>query len=310
MKKVISMILVLVLVLIFAFPALKSYGKKDSSKDSLTVGIVPGIDDVPLWIAEKENLFKNNGLDVNIMTYRNTQDRDEAFKKGYIDGIVTDMVNVALLRKDGIDVKITGITDSNYRLIAGKKGDLFILDDLKWTKTVLPKNSAEEYIFDTVMENYNIPAYSITKDYMSQVPIRVSMLKRKVSDTALLEEPSSSLAINNGGYTLLDSKNINIKLGVTAFSKKSIDEKKDSLTKFYKVYDEAVDIANKDSLSKYKHLIIKKLGYTEQIINSISLPEYRKNTLPSTEDMDKILNWMKNKYILDMELKSNDFFYQ
>jgi NitT/TauT family transport system substrate-binding protein len=93
---------------------------------------------------------------------------------------------------------------------------------------------------------------------------------------------------------------------ITAFTQDSIDNKSNEIKAFFKAYNEAVDYVNNTPISEYEDVIIKTVGYPQDMKGQIKLPEFRKNVLPSEKDIQSVIEWTKNNNLLNKELSPKD----
>jgi len=84
----------------------------------LKVGVLPDLDSLPIILASKEGLFAAQGLDVELVSFRNPVERDAAFQAGRLDGIVADTLGAIFAVAGGGEGVITSVTTGRYGLAA------------------------------------------------------------------------------------------------------------------------------------------------------------------------------------------------
>lgn len=284
--------------------------QKDAPKDNkgsvLTFGLMPSVDAVPFIIAEKQGLFSKNGVNVKLEFFKSAKDRDAALQSGELDGISTDLVAIGIYQKGGYDVKTTAVTDAKYQLIAGKDSKIENIQDIKGKKVVISRNTVIEFTLDSILNKSGLTEKDIVKEEIPQIPVRLEMLRNNKVEAALLPEPFSSLAMKDGGKLISDSQALSLAPGVSAFTKKAIDNKSSEIKAFYKAYDAAVDYLTKEPISSYEDIVIKEVGYPEDMKGNIKLPAFRKTTLPSEQDLEAAINWLKDKKLSKEDIKKED----
>ncbi len=98
-------------------------GKEQDGDGYLKIGLTPAVDAIPYIIAGDRGIFRKYGLDVKLEVFKSAKDRDAAFQSSDIDGVLCDTVAVCLYRNAGFNVKITGVTDGDFMLVAtGNRG--------------------------------------------------------------------------------------------------------------------------------------------------------------------------------------------
>lgn len=284
----------------------KTEETKTSEKQSLTFGMMGSIDSVPFVIAKEKAFFEKAGVDVTIETFKNSKDRDAAFQAGSLDGVICDEVAISLYQNADFDVKITGITDGDFMLIAGAKSGIKSLGDIKGKSVAISEKTSIEYTLDKIFEKNSMNPKDIEKSMVPAIPTRLEMLNNGNVDAALLPEPFSSMAISSGGILLGSAINLASYPSVSAFTQKAIDDKSSEIQAFYKAYNEAVDYINSTSVTEYEDLIIKTVGYPEDMKGKIKLPTFRKNMLPKDEEVQEAIDWCKDNNLITKTLTPKD----
>ncbi|TFG79979.1 MAG: ABC transporter substrate-binding protein, partial [Spirochaetales bacterium] len=88
----------------------------------LRFGILPDSDSIPFMVAQAENLFAAEGVNVEIVRFTSPVERDAAFQAGAVDGVISDVIAAALAVQGGFDVRIVSVTDGRYGLVAAPGG--------------------------------------------------------------------------------------------------------------------------------------------------------------------------------------------
>lgn len=103
-----------VLAAVLACPALMltaCQGSPSGSNDKKTykIGVLRIDDSLPLYTAETEKLFAKHGVDVQVIEFSSAADQQKAMEAGELDGMMTDMIVTALLKKAGTDVRVVAM---------------------------------------------------------------------------------------------------------------------------------------------------------------------------------------------------------
>lgn len=278
-------------------------GGTDQSTDkkelqSLSVGVMPDIDSVPIIMAEEKGYFAEEGLKVDIQKFKSAMDRDAALQSGNLDGAISDMLAVAFAKAGGFDVKITSYTDGNYKLIAGKDEPATTVQELAGKDVAVSKNTIIEYVTDQITATQNMSADSINKVVIPQIPTRLEMLQNGNLAAATLPEPMGSIAIAGGCKFINDSEQLGINPGVMMFTNKAVEDKKAELQAFYRAYNKAVKYLQEHPQDEYMDLIIEKSGFPAAAKTALKLPAYREAGLPAEKDVTECLTWMKQKELI------------
>lgn len=305
-KKLLSLLTTSLIIL--SLSACSSPAKETASapKHKLNVGAMASVDVVPIVIANEKGFFKKEGLDVNFQPFKSSKDRDAAFQAGALDGEICDEIAISLYQNADFNVKITGITDGDFMLIANPHSGIKSINDIKGKSVAISEKTSIEYTLDKILEKNSLDPKDVKKSIVPAMPTRLEMLRNNKVDAALLPEPFSTLAIKDGGILLGSASNLASYPSVTAFTQKAIDGKGTEIKAFYKAYNEAVDYINSTPISQYEDIIIKTVGYPSDMKGKITLPKFRKNALPSEDEVKSAIDWTKKNGLLKKDLNAKD----
>jgi NitT/TauT family transport system substrate-binding protein len=307
LKRSLCILLACLLTASLAACATSGNGQESGQQDkTISFGAVGSVELIPVIIAQEKGYFKEQGVNVNIQSFKSSKDRDAAFQSGNLDGIVCDEVAICLYQNGGFDVKITGATDGNFMLIAGKDSGIQSVGDLKSKSVAISEKTCIEYTLDTLLVKNGMTAQDVEKSVVPAIPTRLEMLRARNVDAALLPEPFSTMALQDGGILLGSAKDDGIYTSVTAFTQKSIDQKGASIQAFYRAYNQAVDYINSTPVSEYEDTIIRTVGYPADMKGKIQLPKFSRNALPAESDVQAVMDWSAQKKLLTKSLTPKD----
>lgn len=269
---------------------------------SLTIGVMPDVDSIPLIIAKHNGYFEEEGLDIEIQYFKSAVDRDTALQTGNIDGAISDILAVVFLNDNGFNVKITSKTNGSFKLIAAKNSNISSLKDGTGGSIGISKNTIIEYLTDRIMDDSNIDASSYKKVAIPKIPTRLEMLEYGKIDMATLPEPLASIAASKEGMVLSSSDKLKINPGIILFTEKTINSKPNELKALYRAYNKSVEYLNKEDLKSYVNILIEKAGFPNIIKETLTLPNYERASMPSEKEFNQVLDWLRSK-----ELTTNEY---
>lgn len=265
---------------------------------TITVGILPDVDSIPLIIADNNGYFKDEGLDVKIESFKSAMDRDAALQTGNIDGAVSDVLAAAFAQEGGFDVRITSKTDGSYKLLAGRDAGIADIAGLKGKSVAISKNTIIEYATDRMLASAGMSGDDIYKEVIPQIPTRLEMLNGGKVDAATLPEPLASAAMGGGARVVGSSDELGINPGVLIFTLKAINEKPDEIKAFYRAYNKAVDYLMTSEPSEYMDVLVEKAVFPDEVRDTIRLPRYGKASLPPGEEIASVVEWLNRKSLI------------
>ena len=71
----------------------------------LKLALIPVLDTIPIFIAQQNGYFAEQGITVETIPVKSPQERDVLVTTGQVDGVLTDLQSVGLLNKDAPKLK-------------------------------------------------------------------------------------------------------------------------------------------------------------------------------------------------------------
>ncbi|APX71916.1 ABC transporter substrate-binding protein [Companilactobacillus allii] len=201
---------------------------EDNSADNtkLVIGSTKTVSALPLYIAAQYRYFSQNDISVEMKTYDSTKDLNNAIGNGEVNLAVTDLVNYASLLKQQNDWKIGSTMPGYYGLVANKS--IHNIKDIKGKKIAVNKNDGSKYYITKLLKKNHIKISKVKFVQIDSEKKRVSQLKSKKIDAAVLSDPSLSNAKTAGNKILnkgkLSNDNGNILIMSNDVSSKNVTD--------------------------------------------------------------------------------------
>lgn len=274
--------------------------KEQETTETLKIGVMPSMDNIPLIVAHEQGFDKKHGVDLQIEAFKSGKDRDAAFQAGAVDGINADLVGVALYLQGGMDVKITSATQGQFDLIA--TADVKEIADLKGKEVIVLKNQGPEFAAEAFLEKAGLAADEVSMIDVPQVPSRVELLSNNQAGAAILPEPFVTMTTTEGMTNLGSTLDLGINLFALAFTQSVIEEKEVAIQGMYEAYNEAVAWMAANDQSAYIQLFIDEIGFPEALKDKIQIPEYKEAFQTTEADLTSAFDWAREKGLLEKEI--------
>lgn len=283
--------------------------KENDGMEILHLGTMYSTDIIPLAVMTADKLDQKYGFTLDMQVFSSSTERDAALQAGELDGVFTDYIGMCIYENAGLSVKITGVTDGNYELLAGPESGISTLTQARGHTAAISENTLIEYALDYILnENGHAPGY-LKKVIVPRIPERLLMLQSGEVDLCLLPEPFSTLAIEEGAVSLGSANDCGLYPAVSAFTSSSLDQKKAAIHNFYLAYGEAADILNEGSYEEYEDQIMNAAGYPDNLSGRIRLPLFRASCLPDTVDLKNAIEWSAGKQLCEPSLNPITLFF-
>lgn len=278
--------------------------RSSPASEVVKIGVLPDVDSVPFIAADVKGYFKKEGVKVTLVSFNNPVERDAALQSGAIDGEVADILAAAFAVQNGLDVKITSITNGKYDILVSPNSHIKDAGELKGKKVALSKNTIIEYVVDEMLSQKGIEDKEIKKQVVAQMPVRLEMLKSGKVDAACLPEPLASLAVKSGAKSLISTKDTELAPGIMLFTGKALGEKKDYIKKVYDAYKKVTADINENP-DNFRE-VLATANFPEEVTGTFEFPRYSGISVPSLEEVNQVLSWMSQKGLLKRDLKYED----
>lgn len=275
-----------------------------NTEQTLKVGILPNEEILPVYVAEQEGIFEKLGLQVEIINFQSAAERDAALQAGAVDGVEGDLLAVALIRQGGTPVKAVSLAmgatpaEGRFALLAAP-GSAIEVKDLKGKQIAISQNTIIEYVADQMLLANGIDPKDVKKVNVAKMPLRVEMLLQNRVAAAVLPDPLASYAELKGSRVLIDDTKMedNISQSVFFFRDEVIKTKKDAINKFLRAYAEGARKVTENP-ERYRDLFNEKVQIPVELQKSYPVPTFSPLQLPSREDTQRVIDWLKAKELL------------
>lgn len=302
MKKCISLLMLMAMV--FVLGACSVNKGEDTAQTSgklgtITLGLMPDVDSLPFIIAQEKGYFKEEGLTVNLKSFKSAVDRDSALQSGNLDGAISDMLAEAFAKNGGFDTVITSMSQGSYKMVVNKDKAVSSIQDLKGQDVAVSKNTIIEYVTDRILVKGGLAPEDINKVVIPQIPTRLEMLQNGKITAATLPDPMGSIAMKNGGKLLSSSDQLGVNPGVLLFTGKAVKAKEQEIKAMYRAYNKAIDYLNKEPMDSYIDLVIEKGGFPPSVKGALVLPSYTKAAAASPQEVEAVVQWLHSRKLIN-----------
>jgi NitT/TauT family transport system substrate-binding protein len=266
---------------------------------------MPDADSLPFMVARDEGFFSREGVNVELISFSNFQERDAALQAGRIDGAISDLLAAVFFAAGGFDVRAVSLTDGRYGIIGSPQSANSSLAGLRGQKIAISSNTIIHYTAIAQMEAAGIPEDTYELIAVPRMPLRLEMLLSGQVAAACLPEPFLTAAAGQGAVPLSTTDTLGIDAGVIVFSKKVLDERLDDAILFFRaVYNASLKInANPQS---YREYLVEQAAFPAEVKDTYRFVTYRKPTLPDTRQIEQVIRWLKSRDLLEADVQAGD----
>jgi len=263
----------------------------------LRLGIMPDADSLPFLVAEAEGLFDKRGVEVELVSFANAQERDAAVQAGRLDGAVSDVLAAAFLAAGGFDTRITSATDGRYGIAAAPGSGIASAAGLAGRRVGLSTNTIIQYSVDAVVGAAGLAPDAYTAVAIPKMPVRMEMLLAGQVDAAGLPEPFLTTAVERGAALVGTTEQFHIDAAVVVFSEAALNARLKDVRRLYEAYADAAARINAAPES-YRAFLVEKARFPEDAARAYRFVTYREPTLPPLGQVEAAVSWLAERGLL------------
>ena len=282
----------------------------DIDPGPVKIGTLATEDILPMWVADKEGLFDEAGLDVEVVPFQSATELIAGVTSGDVQMAMTDPMVTASMYAGGTDVRIVWVTlgmdasQGRFGIMTAPDSGIESLEDLAGVPIGVGSNTILEYVMDTLMAQAGIPEDQVVVEELQKLPVRYqAMVNGDVKAAAL---PASLLALGeaSGCVTIADdteADNISQSVMIMRSDFAETEQGAAALARIALIWDEATDLINANP-ENYRALLAANANLSDEVADTYPICEYPHAQLPTSEMIDPVLDWMMDKGYLQQPL--------
>jgi NitT/TauT family transport system substrate-binding protein len=169
-------------------------GKTRQDSLALKVALMPTLDCLPFYYAQRCGLFKELGLDIRLQTFNAQMDCDTAFARRHVDVSYTDLIRAAWMQSKGTGLYVFMQADGHHELLTAKSRRIRQTKHLKERMVAMARHSVTDLLLDTVIGQARLEPSTVYHPQINDIRLRYGMLNNATIDAAFLPEPYASQA--------------------------------------------------------------------------------------------------------------------
>ncbi len=290
-----------------ALPLLAACASR-SAPATIRVGVLPILDSLPMYVAESQGYFEEEGLTVEFVPVASAPERDQLMQSGGIDAMINELISVILFNKDepqivAVRFARAATADSPvFRIIAAGASGIEAPSDLAGVPIGVSEGTVIEYTTDRILQKAGLSNEQIEKLAVPKIPDRLNLLASGQLTAGNLPDPAASLAILNGGINVIDDTSYpEISHSVISFAVPYTEDQPEAVRSFLLALERAVADINSDSAT-WTEFANEQGLIPEPLQGSFQVPSYPTAAVPSDFQFRDALAWTLEKGLISGEV--------
>jgi NitT/TauT family transport system substrate-binding protein len=279
---------------------------------TIRVAVLPILDALPMYAAQKEGLFEKNGVKVELVPVASAAERDQIITAGQAEAMINEVVSTILYNKDKIQVQIVRYARSAtadapmYRILASAKSGITDVNGLKGAEIGISQGTVIDYLTDRLLTKEGLTKDDIKTVAVPKIPDRLALLSSGEIKGAMLPDPTASLAILQGAKVIVDdTKHPELGYSTIAFRKEFIDKNPQAVKGFLAALEQAVQEINANP-TQWNQLMSDQKLVPAPLLATFKLPKFVTTGVPTQAQWDDVLAWMKDKGLVKVDVAYKD----
>jgi NitT/TauT family transport system substrate-binding protein len=299
------LLLVVIVIGLLSLPVISSAQETDDDLPTLKIAVLPVLNTLPLYVAETEGFYAEQGVTVELIPFDSARDRQIALQTGEVDGANTDLQGVILLVNGGFDVtavRMEPIEQAYFSIVAGAESGIETIDDLRGVPIAISTNTIIEYLTTEMLLAAGFTEDEIVYEDVPAIPIRLELLNGGQVAAATLPEPLTTLSVNlQGGILIASDADAMVVPTVLAFNGDVLEENAEAVTAFLAAYEQAVNAINADP-EAYRDVMVENIIMPPPLQPTFPVPTFPTAVVPSEEEAQLVMDWMLSVELIEEAL--------
>ena len=302
-----SMILAVVCVTgVFAGPS------SPLAAESLKLALLPIPDVFPVYVAEAQGYFAQEGLEIEALPVGSAVERDQLLQAGSIDGMINEISGAMLFNREQVGMRIVSfaripLADAPlFRVLAAPGTAKTAVTDLAGVEVAVSMNTVIEYVTERLLTAGGVAGDAVRFASVPVLPERLQLLLSGQIKAATLPDPLGFAALAGGAVEVVNDLQLaDLSASVISFSATALVEKHEAVRKFMVAWDKAAADLNSDP-EKFRELMLKKIRVPKNVAQSYQIPPFPRGKVPTKAQWDDVQGWLIDKKLLSGPVSYED----
>ncbi len=276
-----------------------------SAPQPLRIAVLPILDALPLYVAEAEGYFAEQGVAVEFVPVASAAERDQLLQAGQVDGVITDLVALALYNRDeprvaAVRYAMTPTSEhAQFRILAAPNLGITTPDELHGAAIGVSKGTVVEYVTQRLLAAEGIAAEEVALVAVPKIADRMALLTAGELTAATLPEPLASLAMQQGAVPVIDDtlypgvdSNSAVSCSVYAFQRATLEAQPAAVRAVMAAVQRASAAINADP-SRWHDLLVEKNLLPQPLAGAFPVPHYPGDDAPTPSQFQDVVRWLQ-----------------
>ena len=226
--------------------------------------------------------------------------------------MINEPVSTIFYNKDSVQVQIVRFAriatpdSAQFHIIASGQSGITTVEGLKGVEIGISQGTVIEYLTDRLLAAEGLAADEIKTIAVPKISDRMSLLGSGELQAAMLPDPLSFLAVQQGAVIVLDdSTHPEYAYSTISFRKAVIDAQPEAIRAFLAAIEEATLLINADP-TRWSSLLSEQKLVPEPLMGNYQVPPFPPAGVPTQAQWDDVLAWMQDEGLITVDVSYTD----
>jgi NitT/TauT family transport system substrate-binding protein len=265
-----------------------------------------------MYVAQQEGLFEKHGVTVEFIPVASAPERDQLISAAGADGTINETLAVMLFNKENVQMQVVRYAlrptegSGHFFILASAKSGISSVDGLKGVEIGVSQGTVIEYVTERLLQADGFTSDEIKTIAVPKIPDRMALLASGELQAGVMPDPLASLVVSQGGIVVTDdSSHPEYGFSVISFRKEIVDSNPEAIKAFLAAIEEATGLVNAEP-AKYKDVLSEQKLVPAPLLETYQAPVFPTAGVPTEEEWNDALNWLKEKGILASDISYED----
>lgn len=264
---------------------------------TLRMAVLPILDALPMYVAQQEGLFAQHNLVIEFISAGSAAERDQLILAGQADGMINDPISTLLYNREGTQVLIVRLARvatpefPQYRILASTQSGITSVAQLAGVPIGISEGTVIQYVNERLLTAEGLPSDQIATIAVPNISERMQLLASGELQAAMMPDPLSDLAIQQGAVVITDDTlHPEFAYSTYAFRDPLISAQPAAIRGFLAAIEEAIALINNDP-SAWDTLLSEKGLVPAPLIGSYAVPVFPAASVPTQQQWADAVTW-------------------
>lgn len=285
--------------------------EEEAQLDSLAlrIAVMPVMDCLPIYYAQRTGLMKEMNLNACVKTYVAQMDIDTTLRKKHTDVAYSDLIRAVQLMPNVSNLHAFMAGQERLTLIAQKGKRVKKENQLKEKMIAMCRLSVTDYWCDAFIDSLKMNDENAYRPQVNDVQLRADMLRTNLIDAGIYTDPYTTWMLGMGHHKIEQTKEQDPQMTTWLLRSDSTlsKEKEKQIQLFIRVFNQAIENINQGLLTDSIKAILRDTYKVPAIVaDSLILPKYNRAKAPKQEDLTRATNWLQTRKRLPQKINTED----